>query len=111
MRGKLPNSVLRRPKIGFDIPIHDWFRGALRSFLLDTLSEDAVRTTNLFYWPTVKRIIDEHLSRKRNWGYHLWGLMTLLIWMRRWDIGPVAPRLEADGQEVSPPTPVGSLSA
>ena len=109
MRGKLPPSVLRRPKIGFDVPIHDWFRGALRSFLLDTLSEDAVSATQLFYWPAVKRIIDEHLGRKRNWGYHLWGFMTLLIWMRRWDIGLAAPRVEAQGHEVSPPTPVGSL--
>ena len=41
MQNKLPPYVLRRPKIGFDIPIHDWFRGVLRPLLLDTLSEEA----------------------------------------------------------------------
>ncbi|MBV9183158.1 MAG: asparagine synthase (glutamine-hydrolyzing), partial [Acidobacteria bacterium] len=90
MREKLPVSVLRRPKIGFDVPIHDWLRGALRPFLLDTLSEPAVQATQLFYWPGVKRIIDQHLARKRNWGYQLWGLMTLLIWMERWGVGLAA---------------------
>jgi asparagine synthase (glutamine-hydrolysing) len=108
MRGKLPPSVLRRPKIGLDIPIHDWFRGALRSFLLDTVSEDAVKRTNLFYWPGVQRILAEHLSRERNWGYHLWGLMTLLIWMRRWEIGLAAPTLETLESSLSRHTPVGS---
>jgi asparagine synthase (glutamine-hydrolysing) len=108
MRGKLPRSVLRRPKIGLDIPIHDWFRGTLRSFLLDTVSEDAVKRTNLFYWPGVRRILAQHLSRERNWGYHLWGLMTLLIWMRRWEIGLAAPTMEALESSLSRPTPVGS---
>src|SRR5205823_5191551 len=35
MRGKLPPAVIDRKKTGFDIPAHDWFRGPLRSLLLD----------------------------------------------------------------------------
>ena len=30
MADKLPEHVLRRSKMGFDIPVHDWFRGTLR---------------------------------------------------------------------------------
>ena len=45
MEKKLPHSVLRRPKIGFDIPIHEWFRGVLRPLLLETLSEEAVTSS------------------------------------------------------------------
>lgn len=86
MKGKLPKSTLRRPKIGFDIPIHDWFRGALKPLLLDTLCEDTVSSSGLFRWPAVERLLHEHLDRKANWGYHLWGLMVLLMWMRRWRI-------------------------
>ena len=33
MKDKLPESVLHGPKIGFDIPIHDWFRSVLRPML------------------------------------------------------------------------------
>ncbi len=86
MRDKLPSSTLRRPKIGFDIPIHDWLRGVLKPLLLDTLSEDAVSATNLFHWPAIERLLREHLERKANWGYHLWGLMVLLMWIKRWRI-------------------------
>jgi asparagine synthase (glutamine-hydrolysing) len=109
MKGKLPASVLRRPKIGFDIPIHDWFRGALRPMLLDTLSEDAVKATKLFHWPAVERLVHEHLARKTNWGYHLWGLMTLLIWMRRWKVELMPEEMIGHRQAVNPPATVGSL--
>ena len=86
MRDKLPGAVLRRPKIGFDVPIHEWLRGVLRPLLLDTLSQEAVSATGLFYWPAVKQQISAHLERRANLGYHLWGLMVLLIWMKRWKI-------------------------
>jgi asparagine synthase (glutamine-hydrolysing) len=86
MKDKLPQSVLRRPKIGFDIPIHEWFRGELRPLLLETLSEEAVTASGLFDWPALKRLIDTHLERKANVGYHLWGLLVLFIWMKKWNI-------------------------
>jgi len=87
MQDKLPPHVLRRPKIGFDIPVHDWFRSVLRPMLLDTLSEDAVRATGLFNWNAVEQLLNDHLERKANLGYHLWGLMVLLLWMKQWNIG------------------------
>ena len=101
MKGKLPASVLQRPKVGFDIPIHDWFRGVLNPLLREALSEEAVAETNLFDVAFVKNLLQEHMERKANYGYHLWGLMTLLLWMKRWKVeapeeaGIAEPLLEA----------------
>jgi asparagine synthase (glutamine-hydrolysing) len=86
MQDKLPPNVLRRPKIGFDIPVHDWFRGVLRPMLLDTLSKEAVRATGLFNWNVMEQLLADHLERKANLGYHLWGLMVLLLWMKQWNV-------------------------
>jgi asparagine synthase (glutamine-hydrolysing) len=86
MKGRLPDSTLRRPKVGFDIPIHDWFRGALKPLLLDTLSGNAISSGKMFRWTAVESLLREHLERRANWGYHLWGLVVLLLWMRRWRI-------------------------
>lgn len=86
MRDKLPKSTLQKPKVGFDIPIHDWFRTVLRPLLLDTVSKEAVSESNLFHWHGVERLLREHMERRANWGYHLWGLMVLLMWMKRWKI-------------------------
>jgi asparagine synthase (glutamine-hydrolysing) len=86
MRDKLPTEVLKRRKEGFDIPAHDWLRGVLKPLLLDTLTRDAVEKSNLFDWNVVESLLRAHLDRRANLGYHLWGLLTLFLWMKRWDI-------------------------
>lgn len=89
LHGKLPASVLRRPKTGLDIPTHDWFRGALRPMLLDTLSSAAVKKSGLFQWPAIDRLVSDHLHSRANLGYHLWGLLILFQWMKQWNIQTV----------------------
>jgi asparagine synthase (glutamine-hydrolysing) len=86
MKSKLPTSVIRRPKTGLDIPTHDWLRGPLRPFLEDTLSPDAVRHTGLFRPEAIEKVVRDHMERRANLGYHLWGLMILFLWMKHWNI-------------------------
>ncbi|HUS20175.1 MAG TPA: asparagine synthase (glutamine-hydrolyzing) [Terriglobales bacterium] len=86
MKSKLPPSILSRSKMGFDIPVHDWFRTSLKSFLFDQVNQRSVDETGLFDWAGVEHILQQHLERRSNLGYHLWGLMTLLLWMKRWNI-------------------------
>jgi asparagine synthase (glutamine-hydrolysing) len=111
MNDMLPQSVLKRPKIGFDIPIHEWFRGVLRPLLLQTLSEEAVAASNLFHWPYVRRLLDSHLERKANVGYHLWGLLVLFIWMKRWNIQAALEETETASSLVAVAGEAGSLSS
>jgi asparagine synthase (glutamine-hydrolysing) len=86
MKDKLPAAVIRRKKEGFDIPIHEWFRGPLRPLLLDTLTEDAIERSGLFRAEHVRSLIQAHLDRRANLGYHLWGLLILFLWLRTWRI-------------------------
>lgn len=86
MRDKLPMSVLRRAKTGLDIPAHDWLRGALRPLLMDTLSAAAIDETGLFRREGIEFFIKEHMERRANLGYHLWGLLILFLWIRQWNI-------------------------
>jgi asparagine synthase (glutamine-hydrolysing) len=96
MRGKLPDCVLNRKKTGFDIPTHDWFRGTLRSLLLDTLTPAAIETTGVFDAGSIQTMIRDHMERRINVGYHLWGLLTLFLWMRRWKVeAPASDELRA----------------
>ena len=93
MRDKLPPAVTSRRKEGFDIPAHDWFRTRLKPLLLDTVTERAVRDFGLLEWGAVRQLMDDHLARRINAGYHLWGLLTLMLWAKRW--GPSAVKLPA----------------
>ncbi len=90
MRDKLPTTVLTRRKEGFDIPTHAWFRSVLRRLLLETVNRETVQASGLFHWRNVERLISDHLNRRINVGYHLWGLLTLFLWMKRWNIQSAA---------------------
>ncbi len=92
MKDKLPSSVLRRKKIGFDIPAHEWLRGPLRTMLLDTLASGACDHADLLRFPVIDAYVRQHLERRANLGYHLWGLMILLLWMKRWRIQAASGR-------------------
>lgn len=86
MKDKLPAAVLHRSKVGFDIPAHEWLRGPLRSLLSDTLFSGAKEHSDLFRGDVIASLLDHHLKRRVNIGYHLWGLMILFLWMRKWQI-------------------------
>ena len=86
VRQKLPPEILARPKEGLDIPAHEWLRGPLRPLLLETLGEESVKQTGLFSPAAIQSLLERHLSRQANLGYHLWGLLTLHLWMQRWGI-------------------------
>jgi len=86
MRRKLPRAVLRRQKTGFDIPAHDWLRGPLRGLLLETLAPAALKRARVADPAAVERLIQDHLEKRANNGYQLWGLMTLCLWIARWRI-------------------------
>lgn len=90
MKDKLPSSILRRKKMGFDIPTHEWLRGPLRGMLQEVLADGIVSYGDLFRPDVVRKYIDLHLSRRLNLGYHLWGLMILCLWMKKWGIQSVS---------------------
>jgi asparagine synthase (glutamine-hydrolysing) len=94
MRDKLPPAILTRKKTGFDIPTHDWFRGPLRPLLEEALSFASAEHGEFFQLPRIEAHVRAHLERRANLGYHLWGLMILFFWMKRWRIQtrvPVSP--------------------
>ena len=103
IRGKLPPAILSRKKIGFDIPSHQWFRGPLRPLLRDAVDDASTRYGDFFRIPQIEACVQAHMDRRANLGYHLWGLMILFLWMKKWQIQatPVAERRQRAVAQVS----------
>ena len=91
MKDKLPPAVLTRGKEGFDIPAHHWLRTVLRPLLEETLNERNIKETGVFSWEAIRNVLRSHLERRANLGYHLWGLLLLILWMNKWGIQPPRP--------------------
>ena len=85
-RTKLPREVLSRKKTGLDIPAHHWLRGPLKPLLAEALEIARADYSDLFQMAELDRLAEAHLERRANVGYHLWGLMILVLWMKKWRI-------------------------
>jgi asparagine synthase (glutamine-hydrolysing) len=82
MRGTVPNSILRRPKMGFPVPIGSWFRGDYRSVVEEHLLGERAASRGLFNRGFVKSLIDEHCFGRTDHSERLWALVNLEIWHR-----------------------------
>jgi asparagine synthase (glutamine-hydrolysing) len=83
VRGRLPRTVLRGPKRGFNVPMPGWLAGDLRSFMTDTLSPQRIAQTGIFQPAAVTRLVDQHLKREADHSRALWALIVLEHWARR----------------------------
>ncbi|MFI5380213.1 MAG: asparagine synthase (glutamine-hydrolyzing) [Tepidisphaerales bacterium] len=76
----LPASVFRRPKMGFAVPIGQWFRDALRPMLHDLLLAKSGFCAQHLQVPTLTRLLDEHDTRHTDHAQRLYALLMLELW-------------------------------
>lgn len=93
-RDLLPPSIQTRPKMGFGVPLDSWFRGELRPLLHDTLLDSRSLSRGYFKPESVRRLVEEHDSRRWDHSYRLWALLCFELWQRTWldsVVPPAAP--------------------
>ncbi len=76
----LPAWVFKRKKMGFAVPIGDWFRGPLRSMLRDTLFSSHAFGRSHFDMKVVERLVEEHESKRVDHSQRLYALLMLELW-------------------------------
>ena len=83
-QGRLPASILARPKKGFGIPVARWLRGPLAPLLDDLLGRQRLVQQGLFNPEVVARRIAEHRSGQQDHRKPLWTLLIFQLWCDHW---------------------------
>jgi len=78
----LPDFVFKRKKMGFAVPIGEWFRGPLRAMLRDNLFASDSLGRQHFNMNVVERLVDEHESLRVDHSQRLYALLMLELWWR-----------------------------
>ena len=84
MERLLPHENIYRSKEGFSIPIKHWLKTDLKDLMLDYLKEERINEEGLFQFPAIRKMIDQHLSQRRNFSHQLWALLVFEIWKDRY---------------------------
>lgn len=80
-RDRVPETIVARPKRGFDLPLADWIRGPLRG-----LAEDVFTPASLARWDGLRgdfarAMLDDHVAGRADHGLALFNLVSMLVFL------------------------------
>ncbi|MFF5248254.1 asparagine synthase (glutamine-hydrolyzing) [Streptosporangium sp. NPDC000095] len=81
LAGWLPAHLLRRPKMGFGVPLASWLRSGLRPLAHDLLTDATARDRGIFDPKVVARLLAEHAAG-RDHSKRIWALLQFELWHR-----------------------------
>jgi asparagine synthase (glutamine-hydrolysing) len=83
LRGWIPDEILDRPKMGFEVPIGDWFRNELAGYAREVLLDPATVARGYFRESHVAGLLDRHRAGREDAGSRIWALLMLEHWLRQ----------------------------
>lgn len=84
MKQIVPETILNRPKIGFKVPIDEWFRDPMRDYLYEHLTGPDSLTKEYYQVAVLEKVLADHVSGRQNHEKLLWSLLNLEIWHRQY---------------------------
>jgi asparagine synthase (glutamine-hydrolysing) len=69
---QVPRELIDRPKMGFAVPLKQWFRGEMREIVQEKIES----LDNRFNKPYLRKLFEEH-QKGKNYEYVFWNLMRL----------------------------------
>jgi len=85
---RFPPELLTRGKMGFSVPLADWFRGSLREMLWDHLTHSRLESRGVVSPEFVRRLLAEHDIGRRDNSDWLWSLLILELWFKDLEQNP-----------------------
>lgn len=79
----VPKEVVYRRKMGFGVPIGNWFRGEMKDFVKDVLLSEKSLKRGIIRPEILERYVNEHLKAERDRTYQIWTLLMLELWFQR----------------------------
>ncbi|MYN43391.1 amidotransferase 1, exosortase A system-associated [Duganella sp. FT109W] len=79
----LPHELLHRRKMGFAVPLADWFRGPLRARLQRSLTSPVLEHCDMFNLPYVQQLMQQHQCGQRDHSAALWSLLMFESFLRQ----------------------------
>ncbi|MGR3302796.1 MAG: asparagine synthase (glutamine-hydrolyzing), partial [Candidatus Scalindua sp.] len=80
----IPESLFDRPKKGFSVPIHNWFKDDLKELMIDYLSPERIKREGIFNSEAVTSLKNGYFNNDGVSVRKLWFLLMFEMWQDRW---------------------------
>ncbi|MEZ5347167.1 MAG: asparagine synthase (glutamine-hydrolyzing) [Pyrinomonadaceae bacterium] len=78
----VPRDVIYRRKMGFGVPIGNWFRNEMKDFVKETLLSERSAKRGIIKPEILERYIREHTNREVDHTHQIWTLLMLELWFQ-----------------------------
>ena len=82
---RLPDSITKRKKVGFPVPLKEWLDGPLLNYSKKRLLDPNAKTRMLFDNNIVSNILNNK-DNDVNSGLHVWMMLNVEEWMQTYDV-------------------------
>ena len=79
----IPQENIHRGKMGFGVPVGEWFRNDLKDFLCETLLSSSSLDRGYFKPEAIQNMVTNHISKQKDYTFPLWTLLMLELWHQR----------------------------
>lgn len=79
----VPKEVIYRRKMGFGVPIGNWFRSDMKDFVRQILLSEKSLKRGVVKPEMIESYVNEHLSLTRDHTFQIWVLLMLELWFQR----------------------------
>lgn len=81
-RRYLPANIVDRKKVGFRVPLDEWFRGGLKDYAHDLLLGRDAFVSQYLQRSVIEALLHDHGRGRRNEELRLWTLLGFEVWHR-----------------------------
>jgi len=79
----IPKELLDREKMGFSIPIFEWFKDELKVYFDEYLSKQSIKESGVFNYQYIKELKNSYYNGYGN-PNKLWLILVFQMWWYRW---------------------------
>lgn len=80
----VPRHLMERPKMGFSVPVAEWFKNELKEYLLHYIDETRLKREGIFDPKPLIAYRDRYLSGAHTTFRQLWTLLMFEMWYEQW---------------------------
>lgn len=80
----LPKELMDRPKMGFGVPINEWFKDELKEYFLTYLNLERMEKEGLFNSKEIIVLRDKYLNGDKENIERLWFILMFEMWYEQW---------------------------
>jgi asparagine synthase (glutamine-hydrolysing) len=80
----LPKEIVHRQKQGFSVPMKQWLRGDLETFMREVLDITRIRRQGYFDSDRVSEMMNAHVAGRANYQHQLWAIMVFQLWHQKY---------------------------